>query len=189
MRIELTAYQMEWPEKFELLKSRFLPLISHITTRIEHVGSTSVEGLWAKPIIDLDIVVDTMEETWAVIEALKPLGYVFREDLHIDGREAIRHPKPDFLHNPYVCLAKSAAFLNHIHLRDHLRTHAEDLRLYSDLKRRLAGEGLGIEEYTEGKTEFILDILSRYAFGSEDLNSIREINRTKGICRTLSEKK
>ncbi len=189
MGIEITEYQKDWPKKFELLKNRFLALISHITTRIEHVGSTSVEGLWAKPVIDLDIVVETMEETWAVIEALKPLGYVFREDLHIDGREAIRHPDPEFLHNPYVCLAQSAAFLNHIYLREHLRAHAKDLKLYSDLKRRLADEGLGIEEYTEGKTDFILDILSRYEFGNEDLNSIREINRTKRTCRTLSEKK
>ena len=80
-------YNPIWAEHFNQLKDAIWPSINDTSAAIEHVGSTSVVGLAAKPIIDIDIVVDSLDVLPIIIERLRPLGYEHRGNLGIEGRE------------------------------------------------------------------------------------------------------
>lgn len=176
--IEVHDYSPEWVEKFETLRSKVWPIISDFADRIEHVGSTSVVGLAAKPVIDLDIVIESEEKLPPIIEALKTIGYEHVGDLGIKGREMFKHPKPEFKHNLYVCLDKCLSFRNHITLRDHLRSNPEDRAKYGNLKKELAEKySDDIDSYLENKTEFILSILKQYGVGGNELEEIQQANK------------
>lgn len=81
-------YDPAWPRDFELLRQRIWPVLGDFALGIEHVGSTSVPGLAAKPIIDMTIVVASRDEVPMAIERLASLGYVHKGNLGIDDREA-----------------------------------------------------------------------------------------------------
>jgi GrpB-like predicted nucleotidyltransferase (UPF0157 family) len=98
---------------FERLRSYVWPVVSDVALAIEYVGSISVPGLAAKPIIDLDVVVPGEAEVPVAIERLATLGYVHRGNLGIEGREAFHNPPALAVHNMYVCRAGSAALQNH----------------------------------------------------------------------------
>lgn len=179
-RVVVVEYDPQWKERFEALKERLWPAVSKWAGRIEHVGSTSVEGLSAKPVIDVDIVIPSPVELPPVIEGLAGLGYEYRGDLGIEGREAFRNNEAEFRHNLYVCLDGCLALRNHLILRDHLRNHPADRDRYSEIKRMLAAQFPDdIDSYIDGKTEFILSVLAQYDMGRDELDSIGGVN-TKG---------
>jgi len=93
-RIEVVEHDPAWKERFEALQAALSPAIAGIDARIEHVGSTSVPGLAAKPVIDADIILQDVADLPAVIAGLAALGYRHLGDLGITGREAFRHPSP-----------------------------------------------------------------------------------------------
>jgi GrpB-like predicted nucleotidyltransferase (UPF0157 family) len=176
--IEVCEYDPAWTEKFEELKRRIWPFISDHADRIEHIGSTAVEGLSAKPVIDLDIVIKSENSLPGVIEGLAKLGYRHRGDLGIEGREAFKCEGSDFKHHLYVCLEGCLAFRNHITLRDHLRKNAFDRNRYSDVKKELAAKfSEDVDSYVEGKTEFILSILRQYEMGNDELAAVKKANK------------
>lgn len=176
--IEVCEYSLQWKQNFELLKSQIWPAISDYADRIEHVGSTSVEGLWAKPVIDLDIVVKSKELFNGVIQGLESIGYAHRGNLGIEGREAFKKENPAFKHNLYACDEDCLAFRNHIVLRDHLRKYPDDRDKYSKLKQELAVKFPNdIDSYIDGKTDFILSILNQYEIQSDDLAAIEMANK------------
>src|SRR5579862_585811 len=86
--LEIVDYDPSWPTLFETLRSRLLLVVGDIADSIEHVGSTAVPGLAAKPIIDIDVVVEADTDVSLAIERLAVLGYQHRGDLGIEGREA-----------------------------------------------------------------------------------------------------
>ena len=173
-------YNPIWAEHFNQLKDAIWPSINDTAAAIEHVGSTSVVGLAAKPIIDIDIVVDSLDVLPIIIERLRPLGYVHRGNLGIEGREAFSVRENAIRHNLYVCDKNSVAYLNHILLRDRLRRDRAARETYSNLKKDLARKFPdSIDSYIEGKTAFILDILRSGGLNSPDLDAIRDANRAK----------
>ena len=93
--IEIVPWTEQWSQDFLILKSRLQSILEDLPVRIEHVGSTSVQGLAAKPIINLDILVETDTILQDVILKLKSAGFEHRGDLGIIGREAFYAP-PDF---------------------------------------------------------------------------------------------
>src|SRR5262245_51865013 len=105
-------------------------MLAGVAVTIEHVGSTAVPGLAAKPIIDMDVVIRSRSDLPAVITRLATLGYQHQGDLGIPDREAFRPPPGLPPHHLYVCLAGCAALRNHITLRDHLRSHPADAATY-----------------------------------------------------------
>lgn len=178
--IVVEDYNPEWKERFNELKQEIWPLVKNWADSIEHVGSTSVEGLAAKPIIDLDIVLDDFSKLKYVIKALESLGYEHRGDLGIKDREAFQKENPKFKHNLYVCLKGSLALNNHLILRDHLRDNPKDRIAYSEKKKQLATEfPEDIDSYLDGKTDLILDILNQYQFDTEELQNIQSVNKKK----------
>jgi GrpB-like predicted nucleotidyltransferase (UPF0157 family) len=105
-----------------------------VSTVIEHVGSTSVPGLAAKPVIDMTVVVPTPAAMGAVIARLATLGYRHRGDLGVPGREAFDRPGGTPDHNLYACVAENDGLRNHLALRDHLRGNPAAARSYGSLK-------------------------------------------------------
>lgn len=176
--IQVVNYVPEWPNLFQRIRERIWPSICDFTIAIEHVGSTSVPGLAAKPVLDIDLVIPSRNEIQLAVTRLSNLGYAHRGDLGIEDREAFAAPKDGPAHHLYVCPSESVALLNHLTLRDHLRVHPSDVEAYSALKKQLAEQCSGdLNSYVEGKTNFIVSILAQYGFSSERLESIRRANR------------
>ena len=160
--VRIEDYDPRWPERFETLRLRMAVLLSGMVTAIEHVGSTAVPGLAAKPIIDIDLLLKADRDLPPVVIALTSLGYAHRGDLGITGREAFRPPPNDFPHHLYVCSPDSSAYRQHIAFRDFLRAHREEADAYASMKRGLAFKyGSDREAYTKAKSEFVERILRR----------------------------
>lgn len=175
--IIVAQYDPHWPDLFEMLRRSIWPAVADVATVIEHVGSTSVPGLAAKPVIDMDVVVPD-DSVAKAIERLTTLGYEHRGDLGIPHREAFT-PPPEFpRHHLYVCPKSSPALANHLAVRDYLRKNHAAVREYGELKRQLARRFANdIDEYVEGKTEFLLQILRDSGFASQSLGEIMTMNR------------
>jgi GrpB-like predicted nucleotidyltransferase (UPF0157 family) len=171
-------YDAAWPRDFEMLRQRIWPALADVALQIEHVGSTSVPGLAAKPIIDMTIVVAARDGVPKTIERLATLGYVHRGNLGIDDREAFDHPADLRRHNLYVCPAGTIGVVNQIAVRDYLRAHPDAAARYGALKKQLADRFPGdIESYVLGKTEFVLEILRRAGLPAEQIDKIERDNR------------
>ena len=155
--IEIMDYNPQWPVQFADIVERVQTAFAEGPwVAIEHVGSTSVVGLAAKPIIDLNVVVRSREDIPEAIARLATLGYVHQGDLGISGREAFRSPLGLPPHHLYLCAADNAEHRRQIAFRDYLRTHGDAAENYADLKRTLAvRHGSNRTAYSEAKTEFI----------------------------------
>jgi GrpB-like predicted nucleotidyltransferase (UPF0157 family) len=160
--IIIEEYDALWPVQFDTIRSRIASALGTFAAAIEHIGSTAVPGLPAKPIIDLDILLHSTADLPAVISKLKALGYEHQGTLGIPGREAFRAPAHDVPHHLYVCLPGCQEYLRHIAFRDYLRTHPKDADAYASLKHNLSGRfSIDRDAYTQAKTEFIEKILRR----------------------------
>jgi GrpB-like predicted nucleotidyltransferase (UPF0157 family) len=160
--IIIEEYDPRWPLEFEKLRARIEVALEPLAAAIEHIGSTAVPGLAAKPIIDIDVLLTPDAEFAQAVSALSSAGYEYRGDLGIRGREAFRAPTDSYPHHLYVCRADAGEFHRHIEFRDHLRSHPEDVEAYASLKRRLMREfAWDREGYTQGKSEFVERILRR----------------------------
>ncbi len=154
-------YNPLWPEWFEALKAALLDGCPDTFTRIEHVGSTAVPGLWAKPIIDLDAVIPSQSSFGNAKSALEKLGYTHQGDLGIAGREAFRTASGIHPHHLYLCAEGAAELLRHLGFRDRLRQDSDLCREYRDLKTTLAKEFRDDRTgYSEAKSPFILRVLA-----------------------------
>jgi GrpB-like predicted nucleotidyltransferase (UPF0157 family) len=155
-------YDPRWPEQFELLCSRIAPALGTLAVAIEHVGSTAVPGLAAKPIIDIDVLLRSVADLSEAITLLASLGYQHQGNLGVPGREAFRPPPNDVPHHLYVHEPASREYSRHIMLRNHMRANPEDAQAYEQLKRALASEYRDDREaYSQAKTEFVEAILRR----------------------------
>jgi GrpB-like predicted nucleotidyltransferase (UPF0157 family) len=157
--IVVTDYDNEWPRFFEEIAQPVRDAVADLGARVEHVGSTSVPGLAAKPIIDIDVVVDSAEDVAPAIERLRSLGYVYQGDKGIKGREAFMWPSGARAHL-YVVVQGSQPYFDHIEFRDYLRDHPEVASEYAALKTRLAeqhrDDRLG---YENCKADFVTGVL------------------------------
>lgn len=156
--IVVADYDPAWPALFERFAEPLRAALPNAS--VEHVGSTAVPGLAAKPIVDIDVVVDSPSEVPRALEALAGLGYVYQGDKGIPGREAFLWPPASEPHHLYVVVAGSPPHRDHRDFCDHLRAHPDTAREYGALKRELA-ERLGDDRiaYTKAKSEFITAVL------------------------------
>jgi GrpB-like predicted nucleotidyltransferase (UPF0157 family) len=176
--IVVDDYDPDWPRRFEVLRARVWPVLADVAVRIEHVGSTSVPGLAAKPIIDLSVVVAARGDVPAAIERLASLGYRHQGNLGIDDRDAFDHPVDVPRHHLYVCPEGTIGLINQIAVRDYLRAQPEASRRYGELKKRLAAAfPHDIDSYVFGKTDFILDVLRHAGLRPDQLAAIARVNR------------
>lgn len=188
-KIVVEAYNEQWPVFFEAFRQLYAKHLNGLILGVEHVGSTAVPGLNAKPIIDIDIVIEKEDVLPVVIEKLEQLGYVHAGDIGITGREAFirtsEHvPECDPpvhwpAHHLYVCTSGVLSLRNHLQFRDYLRSHPEKAVEYSALKEQLAQTSGNIDEYVEGKTAFITAALQQTGMDTASLESIAEQNKNK----------
>lgn len=177
--ILVVDYDPAWPVTFAALRAPIQQALGGIALSVEHVGSTSVPGLAAKPIIDIDAVIASHADMSAAIDRLAALGYVHSGNLGIEGREAFASPAGP-AHHLYGCVQGDLALANHLAIRDCLRRNPEKALEYGELKVRLAKEfPTDAESYVAGKTDFLLDVLRSAGFPDAVLGTIREANRRR----------
>ncbi len=156
--VVVLPYDEQWKQDFLMIREELASALGQLALRIEHVGSTSVEGLSAKPIIDIDVVIEDYSVFEEVVSALGTIGYRHEGDLGIAGREAFKYDGKDHLkkHHLYVCTEDSPELKRHISFRDYLRTHPDAVREYSRIKEEGARlYPCDIDKYIEHKTPLI----------------------------------
>ena len=132
-------YNPEWPKWFEEIKAFLGEKIAKACLRIEHVGSTSIPGMIAKPVIDIIIVIEP--ERWEEMKSLlEELGYYYRGDQGIKDREVFRLTDETILpiHHLYVCPKDNIDLKQETAFRDYMKTHKKDRERLGALKWELA---------------------------------------------------
>ena len=172
-RVEVVPYNPAWQVCFEELRQHLLSILSGQDIRVEHVGSTSVPSLAAKPILDVDVVLQGGTEFVRVKTALEANGYYHVGDLGIAGREAFKYDyKPQLMsHHLYVLYEDSDELKRHITFRDWLRSHPEDREAYAQSKIAAARQfPNNIDAYIDAKSDIIFDIYRRCGlYSAQDL--------------------
>ena len=137
-RVVVLPYDPKWKSDFENIRREIESAIGDLIVGIEHVGSTSVEGLSAKPCIDIDVVIKDYSVFDEVIEKLEAIGYIHEGNLGIKNREAFKYlDKPHLkTHHLYVCPQQSEELYRHITFRDFLRRTPEAVKRYSAVKEK-----------------------------------------------------
>jgi len=176
MAITVVPYSPEWPVQFARVADqlgralRDVPIVS-----IEHVGSTSVPGLAAKPIIDIDVIVER-EHVGAAIAALVAAGYTHRGDLGVADRESMAEPDEP-RRNVYVCVEGTLHVRNHLAVRDILRRRADLRDRYGAVKNALAEEPeLDIDGYLARKSPVLQDVLAESDLTPAEKREILRLN-------------
>ena len=159
--IELVEYDDEWPRLFQREADRIRGALGPKALRIEHVGSTSVPGLAAKPIIDIDLVVADSSDENAYVPELEAAGYVLRIR-EPDWFEHRLFKGPDTNVNLHTFSKDCEEVDRMLAFRDWLRTHDEDRELYLNAKRDLAArEWKFVQNYADAKSAVVTEILER----------------------------
>ena len=151
-------YDEAWKTDFITIRDELNTVLKDIVLRIEHVGSTSVEGLSAKPVVDIDVVIRERSDLPDVITALQKIGYTHEGDLGIPGREAFKYEGKEHLrkHHLYVCTQDADELKRHMAFRDYLRSHPDAVVEYSRIKEEGARlYSKDIDKYIEHKSPFI----------------------------------
>jgi|FLYL01.1.fsa_nt_gi GrpB-like predicted nucleotidyltransferase (UPF0157 family) len=171
-RIVVAEYDPRWPALFEAERALILGAVGGLLAAVEHVGSTAVPGLAAKPIIDIMLGLRSLADAPAVIAGMAGIGYEYVPDYEneLPERRYFRKPGGPELagsrrFHVHAVETTSQFWRRHLAFRDYLRAHPEACAEYAALKRRLAAEfGNDRRGYTEAKTEFITRI-ERLALG------------------------
>jgi GrpB-like predicted nucleotidyltransferase (UPF0157 family) len=157
--IMVVAYDKEWPARFASWRNLIANALERIALRIDHVGSTSVAGLAAKPIVDVQVSVADMSDEESYVPELERLGVQLRsrDDLHRFFRPFAGRPRDVHVH---VCAAGSEWEREHLLFRDYLRGNPAAHGVYAEAKREASR--VWIDDgwaYTDAKSDVILNIL------------------------------
>ncbi len=167
-RIVIVDPSPQWARSFESARSIVEPLLTeHLVRLVEHIGSTSVPGLPAKPIIDMLAVVGSYEAVGSSLPALADVGWVAAPELRDAEQRKWSWCSPSVAHRTHhlhVVEESSEDWPTWLAFRDHLRTDAEDREAYAAIKRRLsAADDEDRVAYRAGKAPFIASVLNRIA--------------------------
>ena len=160
-RVKVLPYDESWKTAFEEIKREIADVLGDLIIGIEHVGSTSVEGLSAKPCIDLDVVIKDYSVFDVVVRKLESIGYIHEGNWGIQDREAFKYSDKPYLmqHHLYVCPQYSEELHRHITFRDFLRSNPEATKKYGTVKEEAARLFPNdIEKYIEYKTPCIQEL-------------------------------
>jgi GrpB-like predicted nucleotidyltransferase (UPF0157 family) len=159
----IADYDPEWPARYEAEKALILKAIGHIIADIEHIGSTSVPGLGAKPIIDIMIGLHRLDDAVECIPRLEAIGhkYVPEFEAFVPDRRFFRKgPDEARTHHIHMVERASEFWNDRILFRDYMRSHEDDAILYLLLKKELAARfGSNRQGYSDAKASFVSAIL------------------------------
>ena len=162
--VSVSAYDRSWPDRYEREAPLVAEALGAVLVEIEHVGSTSVPGLAAKPTIDIAVGARSLELDADSITSMARLGYEYRGEVGVPGRRYFRkgaaYPR-DF--NVHVVPVGGQLWQDYVGFRDYLRAHPGAVRRYTDIKRGLSSTAAGHDpaRYAEGKASFIDETLAR----------------------------
>ena len=159
--VEIVDYDPAWAERFATMRNRLATALGTVARRIEHVGSTAVPGLVAKPVIDIQVSVPDVDDEASFCAPIEAQGFALR---WIEtGHRYFRPPPPlprDY--QVHVCSVGSDWERVHLLFRDYLRSHPETAADYAALKRTLAGQYVNDRiGYNDAKGPFIEDVVRR----------------------------
>ena len=158
--VRLVPYSADWKRLFEKEKARLQTAVGDYVLDIQHVGSTSIPGTVAKPIIDIAIAVESFEQAFVCVEPIEQLGYEYKGENGIPRRHFFVKRNPRSTHHVHMNELGSRDWENQVLFRNYLLEHPEAVEEYVALKIRLAERfPLDREAYTDGKAPFIERIL------------------------------
>lgn len=177
MSVIVVAADPRWAKQFERVAADLTEALSgvHIDA-IEHVGSTSVPGLAAKPILDIDVLVGA-EDIPSAIDKLRRAGYTHRGDLGVTGREAFRAPDDDPRRHVYLSTRDNLHIKNHLAVRDILRVRPDLRDEYAAVKQALAADpDIEIDTYMARKSAVLQKVLTESSLDEADRRAILALN-------------
>ena len=160
--VEIHEYNPSWKEEFRRIGLRLRDSLGDVACRIDHIGSTSVEGLAAKPVIDIQISVRRLEPMTLYLPQLEALGYVWRSDNPERTKRYFREPPQE--RRTHIHVRKLGSWHEQFALlfRDYLRLHKDDQRRYEATKKELAVRyRLERHKYVDAKEDVFWDIIKR----------------------------
>ena len=180
MTIQVVPYREQWPTQFAEVEAALARALAGVpVVGIEHVGSTSVPGLAAKPILDIDIIVERAD-VGAAIAALAAAGYQHRGDLGVTDRDSLLAPDADPKRNGYVCVAGTLHLRNHLAVREVLRRRPDLRDRYAAVKLALASDpGMDIDTYLDGKSDVLLEVLGHSDLSEQEKALIFALNTNR----------
>ncbi|SIS45215.1 GrpB family protein [Salimicrobium flavidum] len=155
-QVRIVTYKETWPEQFKSEARRIQEALGQIPVRIHHIGSTSVPGLSAKPVIEIMPVVSRIDEVDNHTVAMQKLGYEAMGAYGIEGRRFFKKGGDNRTHHVHVFETDSPQALRHLAFRDYLIAHPDVASAYGQLKQELAETyPEDMESYISGKEEWI----------------------------------
>lgn len=156
--IEFVPYNPYWPELFASEAELIKQALGNNCITIHHIGSTSIPGLSAKPIIDMLPVVRDIQAVDQATKAMESLGYEVKGEYGIAFRRYFQKSKDARTHNVHVYQENDPEISRYLKFRDWMRSHPEDARAYSKLKQELAATSQNMLQYCNGKDAFVASI-------------------------------
>ena len=161
--ITVVNYDPEWPSKYVRERDYITEILKDNCISIYHIGSTSVPGLAAKPIIDIMAVVRSLEEVDTVAEKFSEIGYKYLGEFGITGRRYLRKGGDERTHQIQIFQADDWNNIGrHLAFRNYMRTHEKERHEYAKIKKNLAQEfPYDIDGYCDGKENFVREMEDR----------------------------
>ena len=161
MKIYMVPHDPEWRQEFEREAAQITAVLGGGVVTVHHIGSTAIPGIYAKPVLDMLLVVQNHAELDEKQVQMEALGYIALGEFGIPGRRYFRrdNAEGDRTHQVHAFEAGSPQIDRHLAFRNYMIAHPDIARQYSDLKRELAAKHPNdIEAYMDGKDEFIQEI-------------------------------
>ena len=159
--VELSDYDLNWNIEYKKEEELLKKVLGDSIKEIHHIGSTSIEGLKAKPVIDILVVIESLEEIPEIEKMLKPYDYENRGQQGVSDRYFFaKGPEDARSHYIHFVEPNSNTYYNQIYFKRYLLEHPEYIKKYCDLKQELASKYSDERsKYTKGKNDFIVDVI------------------------------
>lgn len=176
--VRVVPHDPKWREEFEKESRRVAAALGENASRVHHIGSTSIPGIYAKPVIDMLVEVEDIEAVDEQGTAMEALGYEVKGEFGIAGRRYFRKDNALGIrtHQIHTFTAGTSEVNRHLAFRDYLIAHPDRAQEYSELKRKLAAEHPdSMDDYIGGKDGFIREIDRLASFGSDVVRNCTNI--------------
>lgn len=155
-------YNPKWKKDYEKEREILKNIFKKKALMIEHIGSTSIKGMWAKPQIDILVVINKFQEADNLIKKMESKGYTYQKNYLKNQRYFARDaPTGERLTSIHILKKNNPEVLSDIYFRDYLRKHPEEIKRYSKIKKDAYKSGINRAEYPKRKREIIKDLLEK----------------------------
>jgi GrpB-like predicted nucleotidyltransferase (UPF0157 family) len=175
MPIQLVPYDPRWVEHFEQARLPLSQALGDYAVDIQHVGSTSIPGISAKPVVDIAVAIEHYPLPDDVLDAVKALGYTYWGEYGIPHRHLFFTREGPVGYNVHINELANDQFQRHLLFRDYLLAHPDAVREYEALKQELAARFDEVGPYADSKSAFVQGIVAKARLGQlEQENTSRD---------------